>query len=57
MPRSVSLIGLGVTFAILLLFIVPAILDAVIGNLISLTLTGVPAAVATAATHLTGVGN
>jgi uncharacterized membrane protein len=84
-----ALVGLGVTFAILLLFIVPAILDgrspllvavvgsaaimlavlylthgfttatsvAAMGVLISLTLTGVLAAVATSATYLTGVAS
>jgi uncharacterized membrane protein len=84
-----ALLGLGVTFAVLLLFIVPAILDgrspllvaivgaaaimltvlylthglalsttiAVAGTLASLTITAVLSALATAATHLTGVAD
>jgi uncharacterized membrane protein len=84
-----ALAGLAVSFAVLLLFIVPAILAgkppllvaivgsaaimltvlylthgfnaatsvAVLGTLASLTLTGVLAAVATAATHLSGVAS
>jgi uncharacterized membrane protein len=82
-----ALAGLAVSFAVLLLFVVPAILDgrppllvaivgsaaimltvlylthgftvttsvAVLGTLASLTLTGILAAVATGAAHLTGV--
>jgi uncharacterized membrane protein len=84
-----ALVGLAITFGVLLLFVVPAILDgqppllvaivgsaaimlvvlylthgfsvptsmAVLGTLISLTLTGVLAGVATAATKLTGVAS
>lgn len=84
-----ALLGLGVTFAVLLLFIVPAILDgrspvlvaivgaaaimltvlylthgftlsttiAVAGTLVSLTITAGLSALATAATHLSGVAD
>ncbi|WP_230393314.1 YibE/F family protein [Plantactinospora alkalitolerans] len=84
-----ALAGLGVTFAVLLMFIVPAILDgrspllvaivgaaaimltvlylthgfsmtttvAVAGTLVSLTITAALSAVATAATHLSGIAD